>query len=289
MASSLPKQSFPQFWAPTFVPDILYARLTSLAACKNDTFSWNATPWLGPFLTADDQLIVWDRLAREKNFQIKQKNLDATAILHLGTTQRGRQNIFLMFPNIDKSMKSLAGNQKIMQLWTDDIMNAALERAFPRRGTNSFKLIQLNSQALRVEAMEVDYDIPIIVPLSGELLPQLWEEVQKIISAETHLSRFKDMVLFAFSAQESPYCVASTNGGSFEITSPFPMKSAEEVLDDELNKLDEFMDMAYVEKETLHIRGEFRFHVKEQEERSELRKKAEAVAEDHPEAMNTTT
>jgi hypothetical protein len=73
---------------------------------------------------------------------------------------------------------------------------------------------------------------------------------------------FKDMVLFAFSAVEFPTCSASINGGVFTIAYPPPLRSEIEVLDEPLSSLDQYIDMMYVEKETLYIRGEFLFHAK---------------------------
>ncbi|KAF2099570.1 cytochrome P450 [Rhizodiscina lignyota] len=122
-------------------------------------------------------MIILDRLSREKEFQFNVKDLEETAILHLGTLDTAQRNIFVMFPDINQSMESLANNEEIMRLWTDDI---------------------------------------------------IW--------------------------------------GQLTTTHARPVDSAEAALEDVLQNWDKWIDMAYVEKETLHIRGEFRFHAREQEQ-----------------------
>jgi hypothetical protein len=91
-----------------------------------------------------------------------------------------------MFPYLDQSVKSLVENERIMQVWTDDVMNAALKEKFPSRerdlrfGTGSHQLIKLNSQADRVEAQGVSCDIPTIEPPNVHFLPELWGAIQNI-------------------------------------------------------------------------------------------------------------
>jgi hypothetical protein len=262
MATTTRRQLLPQFSSPTFTPSLFYARLTSLAACGNGFFRWNATPWLGLFLEANHQMIVWDRLVRDKNLAIPPKEPSRTATLHLGTTQ-GNQNIFVLFPNIDMSAREMMEDKGIIQRWTDDVMNAALDRVFPqserdrRFGTGRFRQIKCNSEAARGSR----YDSSIVEPLNTRFLPQLWEAMQESITANPSLSMFRDAILFTFWATELPvFDTPSPGDNTMSVIHTWPARSAEEVLEKELSKWDSFMDMAHVDGDSLHIRGEYRFH-----------------------------
>jgi hypothetical protein len=162
MATSTPKQSFPEFMKPTFTPSLLYARLTSLVACQKGWLMWNASPWLGPLFKTAHREAILDCLRLETALSLTQKDLQQTAFLHLGTVAGCQQNIFVMFPHLHQGVESLVKNEQIMQIWTNDVMNAALNDILPsgrrdfRFVMGSYELMKLNSQAARVEANRVN-------------------------------------------------------------------------------------------------------------------------------------
>ena len=103
-----------------------------MAALKEVYFIWNATPWVGPFLSMPEKEVIWDRLVRDKTLKPEVKELNETAILHLGSIpDMQRQNICVMFPRINKSMQGLAEDKNVMKLWTDDVWGPALQRFIP--------------------------------------------------------------------------------------------------------------------------------------------------------------
>lgn len=193
------------------------------------------------------------------------KDFDKTAILNLGITSKGQQSIFVMFPGIDRSMISLAEDDKIMKTWTDDIWNEALERDLPyymrdeRFGTRAnFEGLKLNSNAARCEMGTLDYNKSLIERLNGKYLPKVWGHYHRDHHAgrrNGRVSKFRDPVLFAFSATQFPRGTPDVNGGWFRVEIPWPLTNKEEVLQEGLKELNESMNMTYVEKETIHIRG----------------------------------
>ena len=86
-----------------------------------------------------------------------------------------------------------------MRKWTDEIMIPSVDGVFGSDGSRvagatSYELIQLNSQAARVEGLRNVPDTPITVQIRCDELKALWDNLERT-AAEKRLTEFLDMFL----------------------------------------------------------------------------------------------